>query len=162
MALIYLGLGSNIEPEKNLRLAARELRRRFHVTNTSSVYSSKAVGFDGDNFLNLVIEAHTEIPPEDVLCQLEEIHKLAGRERDEQRFASRELDIDLLLYGQVCVRNPRLTLPRDDVLEFEFVLLPLAELAPDLVHPVTRRTIADHCRDLAPGSRQATVTELVL
>jgi len=144
---VYLGLGSNIEAERNLRLAVSELRRRFGELDLSPVYRSPPLGFEGDDFLNAVVGLNTHRPPEEVLQQLEEIHIIAGRRRDGQRLVSRTLDIDLLLYGQLVIDRPGLRLPRGDVLEYGFVLRPLAELTPDTVHPVTGRSIAEHWRD---------------
>ena len=147
MTRVYLGLGSNIEAERNLRLAIGELRRRFGELDLSPVYRSPPIGFDGGDFLNAVVGLNTNRPPEEVLRQLEEIHIIAGRRRDGQRLVSRTLDIDLLLYGQLVIDRPGLRLPRGDVLEYGFVLRPLAELTPDTVHPVTGRSIAEHWRD---------------
>jgi 2-amino-4-hydroxy-6-hydroxymethyldihydropteridine diphosphokinase len=147
MARIYLGLGSNVDAEKNLRLAVRELRRRFGELELSPVYQSPPLGFEGDDFLNAVAGLDTDVSPEELLRQLEEIHVIAGRRRDAQKQVSRTLDIDLLLHGQLVVDKPGLRLPRGDVLEYSFVLRPLAELAPDTVHPVTRRRMAEHWRD---------------
>jgi len=147
MARIYLGLGSNIDARNNLRLAVRELQRRFGELELSPVYQSPPLGFEGDDFLNAVAGLDTDLPPEEVLRQLEEIHVIAGRQRDTQKLVSRTLDIDLLLYGQLVVDTPGLRLPRSDVLEYGFVLRPLAELAPDTVHPVTLCRVIEHWRD---------------
>ena len=140
----------------------RELNSRFDVTRKSSVYSSKSVGFDGADFLNLVIEAHTDLAPAEVVQTLEEIHALAGRVRDSERFASREIDIDLLMYGQLCSNDRKLKLPRDDVLRYGFVLLPLAEIAPDLLHPESGRTMASYQAEMAAREVTTRVTELVM
>jgi len=147
MARIYLGLGSNVDAESNLWLAVRELQRRFGELELSPVYQSPPLGFEGDDFLNAVAGLDTDLAPDAVLRQLEEIHVIAGRRRDAQKPVSRTLDIDLLLYGQLVVDTPGLRLPRSDVLEYSFVLRPLADLAPETVHPVTRRSIAEHWRD---------------
>lgn len=147
MARIYLGLGSNIEPAVNLRLAARELRRRFGEIELSSVYRSPPVGFDGDDFLNMVVSAETTLAPREVVLELGEIHRVAGRERDGDKLLPRTLDIDLLLYDDEIVDDAAVQLPRADVLDYAFVLKPLAELAPDYVHPVTGRTLRDHWRN---------------
>lgn len=144
MARIFLGLGSNIDPEENLRLGIRELRRRYGELAISAVYKSAAVGFEGPDFLNLVVACDTEQSPLEVHEQIEIIHWMAGRKRGEERFSSRPLDIDLLLYGDQVIDTPPLRIPRSDVLEYAFVLRPLAELAPDLAHPLTGRTLSDH------------------
>ena len=132
MATVYVGLGSNIDAEANLHLGIRELRNRYGELQLSAVYRSEAVGFDGPDFLNLVVGCSTDSGPGDVQEQIEAIHRMAGRERSQEKFASRPLDIDLLLYDDLVIDQPPLRLPRSDVLEYSFVLRPLAELAPDI------------------------------
>lgn len=144
MAKVYLGLGSNIDPEENLRRGVRELRQRFGELELSGVYRSAAVGFEGDDFLNLVVGMETTDSPLAINDQIEEIHRIVGRRRGEERYSSRSLDIDLLLYEDLVVDEPPLRLPRSDILEYSFVLRPFAELAPELVHPQTGRTLAKH------------------
>lgn len=150
MPKVFLGLGSNVLPEANLRLAKSELDRRFHLVAVSAVYRNAAVGFEGNDFLNAVACIETDASPGNVCLQLEEIHDLAGRSRGEHSFVSRSLDIDLLLYGNEIDNEHKV--PRDDILEYAFVLRPLAELAPDLAHPVTGRTMADHWQAFDHGS----------
>ena len=132
MATVYLGLGSNIDAGKNLQIAVDALRRRYGELTLSPVYRSAPVGFEGPDFLNLVVALATEATPLEVLDEIERIHAMAGRQRGPDRYSSRPLDIDLLLYG--------------DILAYGFVLRPLADIAPDLAHPVTGRTIGDHWR----------------
>jgi 2-amino-4-hydroxy-6-hydroxymethyldihydropteridine diphosphokinase len=146
LAAVYLGLGSNIDAGKNLRLAIRELRRLFGELIVSPVYKSTSLGFDGPDFLNLVVAVETDAGPRDILEQIERIHELAGRSRGPDKLSSRPLDIDLLLYGDRVDPRPPLRLPRPDVLEYGFVLRPLADIVPDLVHPVTGQTIGEHWR----------------
>jgi len=146
MVRVYLGLGSNINPEKNLRLGIRELRRIFGEIDLSAVYSSAAIGFDGADFLNLVVRLQSTDSPRAIQEHAESIHVLAGRDRHSDKFSSRPLDIDLLLYGNELVDEPGLKLPRCDVLDYSFVLRPLAELDPDLLHPGTGKTMAEHWR----------------
>lgn len=144
MPVIYLGVGSNSCPETNLKLAVSELARRFELRAVSSVYRNSAIGFEGDDFLNAVVCVETAKTPREICDELEQIHLLAGRERKTDPFVSRTLDIDLLLYDQLIVNDPPVRIPRDDVLSYGFVLGPLAEIAPDLVHPVSGKTIAWH------------------
>jgi 2-amino-4-hydroxy-6-hydroxymethyldihydropteridine diphosphokinase len=146
MARVYLGLGSNIDPERNLGLGIRELRKRYGDLDVSAIYQSTAVGFEGPDFLNLVVGLDTDADPADVHEQIEVIHNMAGRNRDEEQFSSRPLDIDLLLYNDLVVDERPIRLPRSDILEYSFVLRPLAELAPALVHPVTGLSMAEHWR----------------
>jgi 2-amino-4-hydroxy-6-hydroxymethyldihydropteridine diphosphokinase len=137
----YVSAGSNIDPLPNLRLAVAELRRRFGALRLSPVYRTPAVGFAGDDFLNLVLAFETSEPPADVVAELERLHALAGRQRGPNAFASRTLDLDLLLYGDAVIPEPPIKVPREDIRKYAFVLGPLADLAPGLVHPVTGETI---------------------
>lgn len=151
MTRVYLGLGSNVRPVENLRLAVRELQRQFGEIAVSPVYRSTALGFDGDDFLNAVAAVDTDLPPDEVLRVIEGIHVCAGRQRDARKLISRTLDIDLLLYDELVLDRPGMTLPRSDVLRYSFVLRPLAELAPGVKHPVTGRTFVEHWHRLQAG-----------
>ena len=152
MATIYLGLGSNIDAEENLGLAVRELRERYGELDTSAVSRSAAVGFEGDDFLNLVVRLWSDETALEICEEIERLHKLSGRVRGSEKWASRPLDIDLLLYNDLVTDERPVRVPRDDILEYSFVLRPLAELAPDLVHPVTGRTMLSHWRDFDAAS----------
>lgn len=143
MASVYLGLGSNIDATNNLRLGVQELRRTYGELQLSAVYRSAPYGFAGDDFLNLVARLETTATPLEIHAELERIHALAGRARSGHAFVARTLDIDLLLYGQLVLDEPPVSVPRDDVLEYSFVLKPLAEMAPQLVHPVTGTLLAE-------------------
>jgi 2-amino-4-hydroxy-6-hydroxymethyldihydropteridine diphosphokinase len=162
MATVYLGIGSNIDPEENLRLGIRELRRVFGEIELSAVYSSAAVGFEGADFLNMVVGLQSDDSPGAIQNQVELIHDLAGRERAAGKFSSRPLDIDLLLYDDQVVDEPALKLPRCDVLEYSFVLRPLAELDPDLVHPQTGKTMIEHWQGFDAGSHPLRLVDVIL
>jgi 2-amino-4-hydroxy-6-hydroxymethyldihydropteridine diphosphokinase len=147
MASVYLGLGSNELPDINLAIAIRELEARYGELKRSAVYRSAAVGFDGADFLNLVVSLQSNQSPLDICGEIELIHNLAGRVRGGNKWESRPLDIDLLLYDDL-VRDERpVRVPRDDILQYSFVLRPIAELAPDLVHPLTGNTVLEHWQD---------------
>lgn len=143
MAVVYFGLGSNLHPEENLRLAVRELKATFKLRAVSPVYRNKAVGFSGRDFLNAVVCVETQMTPAAICEQLERIHELAGRARGDQRFESRTLDIDLLLYDDLVDATRPVSVPRSDVLNYSFVLRPLAEIAPDLIHPEVGKTMSE-------------------
>ena len=162
MLSVYLGIGSNIDPEESLRLGIRELRRIFGEIELSAIYASAAVGFDGPDFLNMVVGLRSDDSPRAIQEQTVLIHDLAGRERGSGRFSSRPLDIDLLLYGDRVVDEPDLKLPRRDVLEYSFVLRPLAELAPDLEHPETGKTMIEHWRAFDAGRHPLRLVDVIL
>ncbi len=140
-AQVYLSAGSNIEPEDNLRLACQELARTYGSLELSAVYRNAATGFDGDDFLNMVIGFRTDESPEQVIERLERIHQQANRIRSANPFSSRTLDLDLLLYGGV-VKHV-LKLPHTDIEKYSFVARPLAEIAPEQKHPVSGLTMQE-------------------
>lgn len=161
MTRVYLGLGSNIQPEENIRLGIDELRQRFGAVALSPVYRAPAVGFDSADFLNLVASIDTELSADAILEHIEAIHDVAGRERDaSNKWVARALDIDLLLYGDLVSPERPYRVPRSDVLEYAFVLRPLAELAPDAIHPVTGRTFAEHWSSFDASEQPLTPVEL--
>lgn len=162
MPLAYLGIGSNLDAEQNLQLAFREFRSRFSLKKKSIVYRSAPLGFDGADFLNAVACIETALTPQELRGELELIHDLAGRTRRSEKFISRTLDIDLLLYDQLVLHEPPIRLPREDVLQYNFVLRPLAEIAPDYRHPVTGKLLRDHWREFDAASRPLTAVDLVL
>ena len=161
MATVYVGLGSNIDPEKNLGLGLSELRDRFGELQSSAVYRSKAIGFEGDDFLNLVASFESDSSPLEICDTIELIHNLSGRDRDGGKWESRPLDIDLLLYNDLVVDERPVHVPRKDVLEYSFVLRPLAELAPDLVHPVTGRTMQEHWQNFDQASHPLGIVDVI-
>jgi 2-amino-4-hydroxy-6-hydroxymethyldihydropteridine diphosphokinase len=143
VARIYISLGSNIDRDQNTRAGIEALRRRFGELELSSVYESEAVGFEGDAFYNMVIACEVEEDVHSVNQALAEIEDTHGRDRSGPRFSSRTLDLDLLLYNDLVLDENGLKLPREEILKNAFVLWPLAEIAPQLVHPVAGRTYAE-------------------
>ena len=143
MPAVYVAAGSNVEPRHHLALASRELCREFPGVRFSPWYQNKAVGFEGDDFINFVAGFDTVLPIEAVLSHLHAIETLCGRPRGAPRWAPRSMDLDLLLFGDQVRDEPKLKLPRPDLLKRAFMLGPLADLAPDLVHPTLKLTIAE-------------------
>jgi len=139
----YLSLGSNIEPEMHLRAALAELRARFGALLVSPVYRSRAVGFDGPDFLNLAVGLDTDLDPvalDEWLHALEDRH---GRRRDVPRYSSRTLDADIVLFDDLIVDGPgHLRIPRHELGE-PFVLKPLCDIAPEARDPVNGETVAE-------------------
>lgn len=138
---VFVGIGSNVEPAKHIRTALRNLRERFGPLTVSSVYRSRAAGFEGDDFLNLVVAFSTSESPQAIVAKLERLHEESGRVRAASPFSPRTLDLDLLLYGDQVIDE--MQVPRADITRYSFVLGPLAELAPNLRHPVTGETMAE-------------------
>jgi 2-amino-4-hydroxy-6-hydroxymethyldihydropteridine diphosphokinase len=143
MPEVYVAAGSNIEPEKNLARALDELERTFGELAISPAYRNQAVGFAGEDFINLVVGFHTADSPEQVKQALERIEALCGRPRNAPKWAPRTMDLDMLMYDQLVSSAPGLLLPRPDLLRRAFMLKPLADLAPGLLHPTQHRTIGE-------------------
>lgn len=144
MPRVYLGLGSNIDRERHLRAALRELEERFGVLLISPVYESVAIGFEGDNFYNLVVGLDTDLSVGELSLLLRAIEDANGRVRGGPKFSARTLDIDILTYGNACGEIEGVQLPRDEVLKNAFVLRPLADIAGQDRHPETTRPFAEH------------------
>lgn len=143
MARAYLSLGSNLEPERNIAAALAALRARYGALVVSPTYRTAAVGFDGPDFLNLAVGLDTDEEPLALDAWLHALEDAQGRRRDVPRFSSRTLDVDLVLYDDRVLRGPgNLELPRPDLVTHAFVLKPMADIAPDLVHPTLGRTLA--------------------
>ena len=146
MTEVFIGIGSNVEPEKHLRAAAGLLRQRFGSVRFSPVYRNQAVGFEGDDFLNGIAAFETGLGVEALNAVLDGIELQCGRERGAARFSPRTLDLDLLLYGDSVSETP-VRLPRKEILKYSFVLKPLADMAGTKRHPVTGRTYAEHWKE---------------
>lgn len=140
---LYLGLGSNVGDRlAHLRGGVRYLRQRLHIAAASSLYETEPVGrTDQAAFLNAVVQAQTTAPAEQVLAWALAAEAAEGRVRPGEPWGPRTLDVDLLLYGACQIATETLAVPHPRLAERAFVLVPLAELAPQLVHPVLQHTI---------------------
>jgi 2-amino-4-hydroxy-6-hydroxymethyldihydropteridine diphosphokinase len=143
MVPVYVAAGSNIEPERHLALAVKELEREFPGVRLSPWYRNRAVGFEGDDFINFVAGFTTDLPVRDVVARLHAIETLCGRPRDAPRWAPRSMDLDVLVYDDLVCDEPHLKLPRPDLLKRAYMLGPFAALAPEFMHPTARLTIGE-------------------
>ena len=153
MIKLYILLGGNIG---NKQFVFSETRERLAaqvgpITQQSAVYETEPWGFESsDMFWNQAIEIETGLSPDEVLDQTHGIEQALGRIRKENQFDSRIIDIDVLFFGSQIVNQPNLEIPHPRIQDRKFVLVPLSEIAPDLVHPVFRKTIGellDECTD---------------
>ncbi len=147
MTRVYAGLGSNVDKEKNIPAGLNILANHFSPLVISTVYESKPLGFRGDNFYNLVIGFDTDLSALEVISIFKSIESSLGRTPSGQNTTSKTishtLDIDLLLFGDLVRHNEQIDVPREDIVQYPFVLCPLAELAGGLEHPETGLSIAD-------------------
>ncbi len=143
MTQVLLGIGSNIERRRHIGTALEELRAQWPGIVFSPVYESAAVGFNGEDFYNLVAAFETDEPlarVEEALRGIEDAH---GRDRAGPKFSARTLDLDLLTWGDAVIDDGRVTLPRPEILRFDFVLRPLADIVPGERHPTAGATYRD-------------------
>ena len=142
MSTAYLGLGSNVDAEKNISSGVEALRRSFQRVELSPFYRTPAWGFEGDDFINLAARVETAMTPLELKQLLHRIEDRHGRARNVPKFSDRTLDIDILLFDDLYLLSPVLEIPRDEILTAAHVLKPLADLAPGFLHPACRKTIA--------------------
>lgn len=154
MSLIYLSLGSNIEPRRHICAALDALEENFGELEISTVYESESVGFQGQNFYNLVVGIDTDIPVAEISILLKGIEDSNGRDRNSPRFSARSLDIDILTVDSLVGKFSGIDLPRDEVLKNAFVLQPLAQIAPNMAHPVTGITFSQHWQEFDRNSQK--------
>ena len=162
MVTLYISVGSNIEPAQYLRNGLQQLRQVFGHVQCSPVYRSAAIGFVGADFLNLVVCVQTSQSIAEVRDQLHRIEDANGRHREGEKFDSRTLDLDLLLYGDTVTNADGIRLPRDEITEHACVLKPLVDLAPMLVHPVQHKTMLQLWQAFPQTSQPLKKIELIL
>jgi 2-amino-4-hydroxy-6-hydroxymethyldihydropteridine diphosphokinase len=140
---VYFSLGSNLgNRQENLDRALKLLSERMRMGKISSIYDTESIGnVDQPRFLNLACEAFTRLAPEGLLALVKAIEQKMGRYS--RTGEPRVIDIDILLYGDRVVDNPNLVIPHPKMAERSFVLVPLTEIAPDVIHPVLKKTIKE-------------------
>ena len=143
MARVYVSIGSNIDASKNIPSSVKALQKHFGELEISNVYETEAVGFEGDDFHNLVIGFDTGESPLEISKVLKNIEADHDRTRDKEKFESRTLDLDQLLYGDLVMQMEGVNIPHPDILRYNFVLKPLTELASELEHPEEEKTMSE-------------------
>ena len=133
---IFVGIGSNIDREKNIKSCIEILKDLYDNILISPVYETEAMGFNGPNFYNLVLSFETEENVYDLKNGLNQIENNHGRHFNETKFSSRTLDIDILYYDDLILSDDKVQIPRKEICEYDFVLKPLVDLAPDFIHPI--------------------------
>ena len=144
-SVAYVAIGSNVEPMRNVPAAVEALARRARLTGLSTFYQTQAIGRpEQDDFVNGVVRIETTMAPLEFKREvLRDIEKGLGRQRDEDRFAPRTMDLDILLHGEVATREPGLSLPDPDILERPFLIACLLELDPMLRMPDSGALLRD-------------------
>ena len=153
MNTIYLGIGTNLGNREENIIEAVDLIEKYigSVIQSSSIYETEPWGFKSEYlFLNMVVRVETRLSPEILLRKILMIEELMGRVRDGGGYKSRVIDIDILLYDTLVIDNKILQIPHHRMTERRFVLVPLCEIADDLIHPVMGKSIRElleECRD---------------
>ena len=143
MTTVLVAAGSNVEPLANLRRALDSLAAHYPGLRSSAAYRNRAVGFDGEDFVNLVVAIETGDDVHLVVDRLHEAEAACGRARGAPKWAPRTMDLDILLYGDRVCEEPGLVLPRPDLVRRAYMLGPAAEIAPDMVHPTLGTTLSE-------------------
>ncbi len=151
----WLSLGSNVDRHRNLCAGLDALLDKFGALTASSVYESAAVGFAGDPFFNLAVGIETALEVGAISEVLRDIENRFGRDRSQPRFSDRTLDIDLLMLGQRHGDHDGICLPRPETTQQPFVLVPLAEIAPELNIPLLNQKVKNLCKTLGHAGLEA-------
>lgn len=147
MTQVYVDIGSNIDRDIHICACIQQLRQDFPDIVFSKPCESEAEGFVGDDFINISAGFSTDLPYEELRAYLKDLERKQNRIRNGEKFVSRTVDVDILLFGDEILK-PKRDVPRGEILKFPFVLYPLAEIAADVVHPELNKTIGE----IAAGS----------
>ena len=142
---VYIGIGSNQGKKKENYLEALDRIDKIpktRITKTSSCYESEPLGNSKEWYINAVIEVATELAPEVLLSKCKNIERAMGRKKLRKRWGARIIDLDILLYSNLKLDRRGFTVPHAEMQNRKFVLVPLSEIAPQLIHPVLGKTIS--------------------
>jgi 2-amino-4-hydroxy-6-hydroxymethyldihydropteridine diphosphokinase len=159
---VFVAAGSNLDPRHNLETACAAIAHSWPDARFSRAYSNVAVGFDGPDFINLVTGFSTAQPLDAVIARLRAIETQCGRPRFAPKWASRTMDLDVLLFGDRVEKTADYTLPRPDLLKRPYMLGPLAELAPQVQHPTEHKTIGALWKEFDDGAHAMVAVPLTL
>jgi 2-amino-4-hydroxy-6-hydroxymethyldihydropteridine diphosphokinase len=149
----FISIGSNIQPEKNLPQAVAALQQLGKLLCVSQVYQNPAIGSVGqDDFLNAAALINSPHPPQEIRYQLRMIEARLGRVRQQDKFAPRTIDLDLAILGDQIIETPEFILPDPEILNRAHLAVPLAELDPTYVHPVTNELLSEIAERLRSGA----------
>jgi 2-amino-4-hydroxy-6-hydroxymethyldihydropteridine diphosphokinase len=150
---VFLSLGTNLgDREANLIKALELIGKSIgQIDSRSGIYETEPWGFQSENnFLNMVIKVHTKFKPNDLIKKILHIEDQLGRIRDSRKYISRTIDVDILFYGNMVIDNYDLTIPHPLMQDRKFVLVPLCDIAPEMIHPVLKKTfraLLEECSD---------------
>jgi 2-amino-4-hydroxy-6-hydroxymethyldihydropteridine diphosphokinase len=153
MSKVFLGIGTNLgDRERNVEMAIEKIEEHIgRILQSSSVYETPPWGLEAENdFLNMVVSVETSLTPSEIIKKIASIELTMGRDRNQNRYSSRIIDIDILLYDDLVITEKGLKIPHRLMHERKFVLVPLCELAPDLIHPILKKPMSvllEECRD---------------
>ncbi len=156
MHYVYIGIGSNLKDKfTNIKLALWHLKTLGKIVKKSSLYKSSPVeNRNQPYFLNCVVKLTTKLLPYKLLKKLKDIEKKLGRKKTKKKYQPRTIDLDILLYDKKIIKSKNLTIPHEKLHKRKFVLWPLAEIAPNFVHPVLNKKIKDLKKELKDKSQR--------
>lgn len=152
MTHVFVAAGSNVEPERHLSTALRALAAAYDPLSLSPAYRNQAVGFTGADFINLVVGFRTGDEVREVRQQLQKIEAACDRPPGAPKWAPRTMDLDILLFGDLVSDQPGLVIPRPDLVQRPYMLKPMADIAPDVRHPVSGKTMLELWRAFDAGA----------
>ena len=161
LAKVFIGLGSNIEPRLDyLKSAVSGLRTFAEIKAISSVYETAPVGgVPQSDYLNAVMEMDTALEPLELVTRLKALEQSIGR-KERPRWHEREIDLDILFYGDLVFESPTLTLPHPEIFRRAFVLVPMSEIDPNFQHPALKKSVSELLRDVDAANIMATNLKL--